>query len=273
MPITDNDFSKVAHDLIKLIRNPKKPLTKDSFESILYNLLTQKHFDADLFSQEFLQYAPRFEQAKDSISLEPQGKTVSNPGWFGFEPKYTDENFIKKDHEGLFAVTYKRYYSLLLPEASAQDVVFFLIHFYKSLPELFRRLYKLAYDSHSKISFKVPNTMAGFLSHQDTLVVHFVNKQLSSQIHEIVLSHFARYGFHYKKRFHRVDKGFDFKNEAIKKGSHSKLIANILSEHLFKHKDLLASADEAKIVQWLKDCLKIINTWSPKEFAKKLHAL
>lgn len=270
MPITNFSFEKIAKEILKSIKTNSLEISKNSFNNSIYNLLTSANFDVKFYQTELIHYRHEFNRIKDSISVKPYGNVITNPAWFSLVPFKGDKEFNKSDSFFGFSVTHKLYFSLLLPSGPAKKIMSEIFRFYKYLPDLFLNLYRLSYSVHSKISFKVPNTIGGFLAHHDTLVVHFKNKAFSQKINELVLTHFNKYDFHSKQRHHRVDKGFDFADNVFNKHSHSQLIAMILSEHIFNHKNSVEKLSVKQISIWLQKSLESINSWDEKTFARKL---
>ena len=97
------------------------------------------------------------------VDKEGKFKWESNPGWFGIN---TRPEVPKRE-----SVNVKAYATIPMKEYS----------FIQHIPKLANKLAELARESDDIIQVKVPNTLTGFLSNNDSVVVHFKkieNKQI-----------------------------------------------------------------------------------------------
>ncbi len=107
-------------------------------------------------------------------SLEKQCKkdqileTADNPAWFSLKTKNQSESKDKMNYKIYETIPIKNY-----------DYV-------SKIYQLWLMLDKLSKESKDKISLKVPHNMLWFLSHSDSIVIHFKNIDNKNKIEEIL---------------------------------------------------------------------------------------
>ncbi|MDD2871107.1 MAG: hypothetical protein PHS49_03880 [Candidatus Gracilibacteria bacterium] len=92
--------------------------------------------------------------------------TDSNPGWFS----------IKQKKEKIDGVNYKLYTTFPVKQYS----------FISKLIDLSLKLDELSRTNNDFISIKIPKNLLGFLTHSDSLVIHFKNKNNRFEIEKIL---------------------------------------------------------------------------------------
>lgn len=104
------------------------------------------------------------EALEKSIDSSGEFKWDSNPGWFGIN---TRPEAGKR--EGINIKTYTT-----IPSAEYT--------FIQHIPKLARELRQLALDSDDIIQIKIPESLSGFMSHNDSVVVHFKKRENGEKI-------------------------------------------------------------------------------------------
>ena len=102
----------------------------------------------------------------------------SNPGWLGIN---TRPEASRKD-----GLNYKAYLTVPSEEYA----------FVQHIPELAKRLRKLAIDTDDKVQIKIPNGFMAFVAHNDSIVVHCKKRENAEAALAIVREWMGEYGIH-----------------------------------------------------------------------------
>lgn len=131
--------------------------------------------------------------------VEQQGmKWESNPGWMGVN---TRPEMINTE-----GINYKAYVTVPMNE----------YYFVKHVPVLAQRLRELAIETDDKIQVKVPNGFMGFMSQNDSLVVHCKKQENASASLEIARSWMQEFDIHEAPReMGRTQIAADSKSESF----------------------------------------------------------
>ncbi|NDK08425.1 hypothetical protein EOM39_04220 [Candidatus Gracilibacteria bacterium] len=107
---------------------------------------------------------------KVSSVSEEEGilEIVDNPAWFSLKTKINGNNITGLNYKIYLTIPIKGY------------------EYVSKIYQLAKRINELANETNDKISLKVPNSMLGFLSHSDSLVIHFKNKDNKERIEMIL---------------------------------------------------------------------------------------
>lgn len=178
-------LSNVQHykaELIsRLTRERDDPDLRSRLKSVLYNMLTRRpeYVEAaehaggeDVYNLQMLQArgADRawYRQTIDRIGDAVRSQSMtwdSNPAWFGIN---TRPEAIQRE-----GILNKKIYATI-PSGHHQ--------FIEKLPALAVKLRELAVANDDDIKVKVPGSLSGFLSHNDSIVIHFKNEQNAEHI-------------------------------------------------------------------------------------------
>lgn len=109
-------------------------------------------------------------------------KWESNPGWFGIN---TRPEVPKRDD-----INIKVYATIPTKEYS----------FIKDVPALAKELRALSLDSDDIIQVKIPESLSGFMAHNDSVVIHFKKKENAERIQNILNSWTSTNGIHESPR-------------------------------------------------------------------------
>lgn len=93
---------------------------------------------------------------------------VDNPAWFSLKTKINWNNITWLNYKIYLTIPIKWY------------------EYVSKIYQLAKRINELANETNDKISLKVPNSMLWFLSHSDSLVIHFKNKDNKERIEMIL---------------------------------------------------------------------------------------
>lgn len=150
-------------------------------EKMIYEMLTQRsEFARKLketgdvseimknFGPQMRWYRDTREAIAKSIDASSEFKWDSNPGWFGIN---TRPEASKKE-----GVSIKAYTTIPITEYA----------FIQHLPDLAKKLRQLALESDDIIRVKIPQSLSAFISHNDSIVVHFKKAENGSKIFEIL---------------------------------------------------------------------------------------
>lgn len=152
----------------------------------------------------------------------------SNPGWFGIN---TRPEVGKREGNNM-----KVYATIPVSEYA----------FIQHVPELANELRQLAVESDDKISVKIPESLSGFMSHNDSLVVHFKDEKNADKIQEIMNRWMQEHDVHESSR----EMGRTKLAADSSEGSFSELVAkNIagwLEENAGKYDSDLLSSEAVK---------------------------
>jgi len=243
------DSSKSYEDLpnVKLCESELQSLLEssvnnddlaDKAKELIYKMLTQRSdFVKNTYGagKDALEYMANFqpqrewyrntrESLESAISSREGLAWNSNPGWFGID---TRSEVDKREGNNL-----KVYTTIPVSEYS----------FIQHVPKLADELRKLAIETDDKISIKIPESLSGFMSHNDSVVLHFKDQKNTEKIQEIMNSWMNAHDIHESPR----EMGRTKVAADSSEGSFSELVAkNIavwLKEYAGKYKsDLLAS--------------------------------
>ncbi len=166
-----------------LLNNSAKENLKQWVKSIILDLLTNRpefsktklekkddNFLIDLKNKTEAQ-SNWYSSTRDKLALEVDNinylNTESNPAWFS----------IKQKNESNKKLTnYKLYLTIPVNEYS----------FIQHLLDLSNDLHILCNNTNDNISLKVANNLLWFLTHSDSLVIHFKNKENKENIEDIL---------------------------------------------------------------------------------------
>ncbi len=112
------------------------------------------------------------------LSQDGEFKWDSNPGWFGINTRPEE---AKKESTNI-----KAYVSIPSGEYS----------FIQHLPQLAQELRQLSLETDDIIQVKVPESFSAFFAHNDSIVVHFKNKDNANRILEILNTWMQNNGIH-----------------------------------------------------------------------------
>jgi len=104
------------------------------------------------------------EALEKSIDASGEFKWDSNPGWFGIN---TRPEVAKRE-----GINIKAYTTIPSTEYA----------FIQHIPKLAKELRQLALESDDVIQVKIPESLSGFMSHNDSIVVHFKKQENSDKI-------------------------------------------------------------------------------------------
>lgn len=147
-------------------------LNADAYSKNVRSAFTTNKTNYDLLMKtqntpEMKQWRAWYKGVVDKISeaLTQKGyKWDSNPGWIGWDlPKQLSQKQANK--------TFKHYWGVELNQ---------LKNFLPKLTLLATTLEKV--PTQNKVSFKVPLTFSGFMTERDSLVIHFYDPQVSTQL-------------------------------------------------------------------------------------------
>ena len=151
-------------------------------QAVIYEMLTRRSdYVRDIEqspggpAEAMRKFAPQRKWYKDTIDTigklvqnKPGIKWESNPAWFGI---HTRTDVPKRE-----GVNFKSYTTIPAQEYS----------YIQHLPDLAEKLRALSVESDDIIQVKVPATLTGFISNNDSLVVHFKKKENADAISSIV---------------------------------------------------------------------------------------
>jgi len=188
--ILAQDFSQspsvryAKKELFEVIENTQKWVPPKNVGSIIYTMLTTRDeftalsesADNDLFLVDYLQkvqaqnayYSATIEEIKRLCDDTSGIEYGENPAWLSLNSQYRDESQEK--------VNFKQYLSI---DARGFDAV-------SKIFALAVKLSALAKDSQDSIKVKIPSSLLGFLSHNDSVVIHFKAHKNKAPIEQIL---------------------------------------------------------------------------------------
>ncbi|MEA3343134.1 MAG: hypothetical protein U9Q92_03125 [archaeon] len=129
-------------------------------------------------------------------------------------------------------ITSKEYFSIVPVSETIEGVCEEIYRFISSIPVMAKKLNELSVKEGDQICLKTLSNITDFISHQDSLVIHYINRDLSQDIRETV-EDVLKENYLYSGRKGRVESGFDFGSNMGESprfdGSHSHLISRVVS--------------------------------------------
>lgn len=221
LPDLVNKYLQGGYPLDAFIKNIRDSFTvrKDSYD------LWKK----SLNTPEFNQWRVWYNNAKEALikHLESQGwQSNANPAWLGFNAPNQNNQKTKQDGK-----TFKRYYTVELKD---------LGNFISNLPSLAKLLGQI--QTNNTLSFKIPNSYGGAMTERDSLVVHFYDKQIDSQVNQMVLQYFKQIGVQptdRKQKFQDTAPNSGVDIEGKNGGSDTDILAQRFARNIDANKQVL----------------------------------
>jgi len=138
---------------------------------------------------------------------------ADNPAWFSLKTKNNWNKLTWLNHKIYLTIPIKWY------------------EYVSKIYQLAKRINELANETNDKISLKVPNSMLWFLSHSDSLVIHFKNKD-NKEIIEMILEEWKNSNWikEEKRNLWRTKFAVDSNDSSF-----SQLVANNIEKWFFEH--------------------------------------
>ncbi len=266
--IPTNFTPAARHESVEHLRlNLQMNSPKWYLQKVLYGYLTkrvssqeldiiQKSLDSVNGSTEYSANLAKIKRAAESQGV----RHADSIGWFSFQTTHPTTRkkirFTKNDSlSGEYVdVTFKEYFTVPIPSGSPQAVVRNIERFQNVLPELAGDLQKLAEAEDDYIAIKTPETLQMFITHPDSLVVHYRNPAIASKVRSIVEKRLGTIGLD-TSRHERVESGFDFASTNDNfDGSHSDLMASVAAarvRELVQDRPEMAGGSESEIREFL----------------------
>ena len=162
-----------------------------------------------------------------TTTLSASWEYESNPGWTGWTIK--NRNSDKIDSK-----TFKRYVSI-----NEKQIVEFL----KGLVPLSKLLIQI--PTNSQIAFKVSTGFWGFITHRDSLVIHFYDPQIKEQIDQAINQWISQTGLQLKDRSKMA--GASERGVDANKQSDTQILAQRFARVIEHNKQTLSQYDNNKL--------------------------
>ncbi|KKR07719.1 MAG: hypothetical protein UT32_C0007G0007 [Parcubacteria group bacterium GW2011_GWC2_39_14] len=164
----------------------------------------------------------------DTINASKEFKWESNPGWFGVNTRPEEPRREE--------VSLKVYATIPITEYA------FLQH----IPELMSELRQLSIESDDVAHIKFPESLTGFISNNDSIVIHFKKKENVEKIQKLLDTWMKAHGIHEEPReMGRTKVGADPKGSSFS-DILSKTIAEWLEQNAGKYDNALLAREAAK---------------------------
>lgn len=175
-------FESKIKSLLEIRKNDKN-IKLDDARTYIYEMLTKRSSYVKIteglkgekniellqkFKPQRQWYEKTIEELEKFCDASGEYESNDNPSWFGIN---TRPEASKK--EGIDFKTY----TTIPPKEYA---------FIKNLPSLAKEFRKLSIDSDDIIQIKIPSKLLGFISHNDSVVVHFKKEENKVKIFEIL---------------------------------------------------------------------------------------
>lgn len=184
--------------------------------------------------------------------------------------------FENKNKHVAVEVDFKEYFTLATLSGTPEGTLAQAEAFNKALLGVAKDLDSLAQKEQDKIQLKTPVNIYEFITHPDSLVIHFHNKETGPKVREIVARRLIAVGL-YTARDGRTESGFDFQsNNDHFGGSHSELLARIVADHLIKAvkaNPMLRESSPEVLSEFIDAKLKETSNLSPKEILTRINSI
>jgi hypothetical protein len=272
MPINHHSFVQTANSILEYLRKCKENghvPDQGMLKEYVYNLMTRRDSQErlnSLYTAYFFRKEAAYLHEFQSLRFDRTANTKVR-SWFSVSNKEKTEHIRRV--LGVFKITYKEYFTFF-PQSKDHDGIYHeIIRFLRTFPELHREFYQLCVQEQDYIQFKTPGSMRYFISHPDSLVVHYLNPHLRHKIRDIVLRVFSHHGLKLKERKHRANSGFDFERNGEFQ-SHSQLLSKIMAKHIIEHRQDVRKLSTEQMVDWLKKCMIDISKWDERKVHRSL---
>lgn len=275
MTIRDSSFLQCAEQILKYFSDCKtkgKEPSKGWIDKFIYDLMTRRDSIEILRSIYFAYYQAKeldYEGRIKSLRFLVPARHEMGFDWFGVG--YQVQTVRSKGLFGIFKIMHKLYFTFLPQSKKPEDVYQEIILFINTLPLMHKELYGLNSEANDNIQFKIPNGLWGLLKHPDTLVIHYRDGSLSTQIRQTVEAVFESKGLKLERTV-RYESGFDFENSrnGVNK-SHSELVSEIIAKQIMEHKDNIAQYSQRDLGHWLKSSVIEVGKWSIQQIHDALY--
>lgn len=196
------------------------------------------------------------------------------PGaWFGFFYGTDRKSIRPREQLNKYNVLFKEYFTFVPTSTKYETVWNEIIKFVELLPSIHEALYDLNELENDYIQFKVPSGLYLFITHPDSLVIHYRNKEIGPAIRKVVETVYANAGVQLTREL-RSGSGFDFYLETPdgeRLGqSHSELIARVIAKHLWEYREAIINWPAEKLADFLKDYITRVSEWDINKFSERI---
>lgn len=170
-------------------------------------------------------------------------------------------------------ISYKEYFTLQIPQGNTERALGTIERLQRSLPSIAHDLASLAESENDQIKMKVPGNLQTFITHPDSIVIHYRDQGLSRKIRELVNTKLQEAGLS-SFRDNRTESGFDMDSkDELYSGSHSSLMASVVADRVIqniKQNPHLADASVQNFIEFLDRTCSEYAKFTPKEMLAKL---
>jgi len=228
-------LAKVIFTKQKILEILKKSkLDTSVLKNIIYNFLVNRneYFLMKEKLTEFYEKNPGarnwYQNTRDIIENNLDWKTLrssSNPGWFGINTNPEAHNHTKLDYKIYTTIAMKDY------------------GFIRHIPSLANKLREISLKNGDIINLKIPYAFTAFASHNDSIVVHFKNKDSEQEILQAIDSRLRQ------NNIVEMPREFGRSKRAVEANwdSFSDLVSENIAKWLVDHK---GKFDDEVLAQW-----------------------
>lgn len=211
-------------------------------------------------------------------TFKMKGKSSGSPWshvWYENKFAMQTKNLRVSEQESVDVMP-KQYFTFVPVLRTIEGVSGEMNAFIKIIPELINELRLLGLNNTDEIELKVPNNILFFISHPDSMVVHFRNERIADDVRRIVQEVCARHGIAIARKG-RAETGFDFRSSKGKyahlSGSHSELIAKAIAKNIsrdIKRNGTFAISEPKAFLEWFDGEVDAKGKLSPENMLKHL---
>lgn len=261
-------------------------------EAKIYNYLTHrktveelKALDKKFSAEDHHSYAELVEDIISSLAesevFKIKGKDGGSPWshvWYENKFAMQKKNLRVSEQENV-EVSFKQYFTFVPLSKTHEGVFEEMNKFIQVIPELAKKLRLLGLTHVDEIELKVPNNILFFISHPDSLVVHFRNERIAGDVRRAVDEICKKHGITITRKG-RAEAGFDFRSnkgkQAYLSGSHSELIAKAIAKDIardIKRNKSFAPQDSESFLAWFDGEVETKGKLSPEDMLKHLEPI
>ncbi len=208
---------------------------------------------------------PRFKESSEAYKrtldgLRFSGAIVEDDGTW-LHAQYDAAKTRKPERIGAYNVTYKLFFSYI--PNSPKDAIAFAERF----PILHDGLRHLNVQNGlvDNLQMKIPSKLDVLVRHEDSLVVHYINRAVQPEIKRMVADVYR--GIPFEARTAR-SAGFDLSDGHSDNKTYTELVSRALAEKICRHKDALMRYSDDQFLSAVKGMLKEAELMNPSQMIR-----